>query len=263
MTVTDMLAGPGPSAWTFTYPSSVGVSNVNPTTMASPLVGYSSIQLLTSNYLDFINTTCQSDMITLDVSICQGDSYLFNGTSYTQSGTYTSNQTNLQGCDSIVTLNLSLEQINNTISANGLVINSSLSGLQYQWINCQTIGNIPGETDSSYTVTQNGTYAVVTTNFNGCTDTSNCIAINYVSINEGSLSGIKIFPNPVQNQWSITFNEAFTGAINLFDANNRLIDVFYIDGAETFTAKMDYAPGIYFVEVRSSDEQRIMRIIKN
>ena len=143
------------------------------------------------------------------------------------------------------------------------MINSSLYGLQYQWINCTTLGAISAATSSNFTVTQNGTYAVVTTNFNGCTDTSNCIAINYVSINEGSLSGIKIFPNPVLNQWSITFNEAFTGAINLFDANNRLIDVFYIDGAETFTAKMDYAPGIYFIEVRSSDEQRIMRIIKN
>ena len=263
MTVTDMLAGPGPSAWTFTYPSSVGVSNINPTTMSSPLVGYTSIQLSTSNYLDFINLTCQSDEVSLDVSICQGDSYLFNGTTYTQAGTYTSNQTNLQGCDSIVTLNLSLEQINNTISANGLVINSSLPGLQYQWINCTTLGAIPAATSANYTVTQNGVYAVVTTNSNGCTDTSNCITINYVSIDEGSLSGIKTFPNPVQNMWSITFDEAFTGTINLFDANSRLIENFYIDGEETFTAKMDCAPGIYFVEVRSIDEKQIMRIIKN
>jgi hypothetical protein len=63
--------------------------------------------------------------------------------------------------------------------------------------------------------------------------------------------------------WSITFDEAFTGTINLFDANSRLIENFYIDGAEAFTAKMDCAPGIYFVEVWSIDEKRIMRIIKN
>ena len=188
---------------------------------------------------------------------------MFNGTSYTQAGTYTSNQTNLQGCDSIVTLNLSLEQINNTISANGLVINSSLPGLQYQWINCTTLGAIPAATSANYTVTQNGVYAVVTTNSNGCTDTSNCITINYVSIDEGSLSGIKTFPNPVQDMWSITFDEVFTGTINLFDANSRLIENFYIDGEEIFTAKMDCAPGIYFVEVRSIDEKQIMRIIKN
>ena len=41
-------------------------------------------------------------------SICSGTSYVFGGTSYTDSGTYTYPTTNIYGCDSIVTLHLSI-----------------------------------------------------------------------------------------------------------------------------------------------------------
>jgi len=46
---------------------------------------------------------------TTNVAICQGSSYLFNGTSYNAAGTFTTNLTNAVGCDSIATLNLSMK----------------------------------------------------------------------------------------------------------------------------------------------------------
>jgi len=45
---------------------------------------------------------------TINASICQGGSYLFNGTSYSTTGTYTKTLTNTVGCDSIATLNLTV-----------------------------------------------------------------------------------------------------------------------------------------------------------
>ncbi|MDX1408496.1 MAG: hypothetical protein R3330_10195, partial [Saprospiraceae bacterium] len=44
----------------------------------------------------------------LNVTICPGDSYLFGGTVYTTAGAYTENFSTKAGCDSIVTLNLSV-----------------------------------------------------------------------------------------------------------------------------------------------------------
>jgi len=44
-----------------------------------------------------------------NVAICQGDSYLFNGTTYSTAGTYTKHLINKQGCDSTATLNLSVK----------------------------------------------------------------------------------------------------------------------------------------------------------
>ena len=51
---------------------------------------------------------------TTNAAICSGDSYLFNGTSYTVAGTYTAYLTNKAGCDSVATLNLSLKQPTNS-----------------------------------------------------------------------------------------------------------------------------------------------------
>ncbi len=48
-----------------------------------------------------------SSVSTTNVSLCQGGSYTFNGTTYTTAGSYTAHLTNSVGCDSIATLNLS------------------------------------------------------------------------------------------------------------------------------------------------------------
>jgi gliding motility-associated-like protein len=48
---------------------------------------------------------------TTDAAICQGSSYLFNGTGYSVTGYYTDTFTSGGGCDSIVTLNLTVNPI--------------------------------------------------------------------------------------------------------------------------------------------------------
>ena len=53
---------------------------------------------------------------TTNVAICQGDSYLFNGTSYSAGGTYIKHLTNKQGCDSTATLNLSIKLPTNSVT---------------------------------------------------------------------------------------------------------------------------------------------------
>ena len=44
----------------------------------------------------------------LNQSICTGQSYSFNGNTYTTAGTYTANLLTSNGCDSVVTLNLTV-----------------------------------------------------------------------------------------------------------------------------------------------------------
>lgn len=49
--------------------------------------------------------------------ICQGSSFAFNGQNYTTSGTYVANLQSISGCDSIITLNLTVSQsITNTLN---------------------------------------------------------------------------------------------------------------------------------------------------
>ena len=44
----------------------------------------------------------------ISATICSGESYTWNGNTYTHPGTYTDTLTNIHGCDSIVTLHLTI-----------------------------------------------------------------------------------------------------------------------------------------------------------
>ena len=62
---------------------------------------------------------------TLQDTICDGATYLFNGTSYSTSGTYASNLLTYQGCDSTVILNLVVHPVATTTTTDTICDNSS------------------------------------------------------------------------------------------------------------------------------------------
>jgi len=62
-------------------------------------------------------------------SICQGNSYTFNGTSYTTAGTYTAKLTNSKGCDSTATLALTVKSPTTSSTA----VTVCQAGLPYVW----------------------------------------------------------------------------------------------------------------------------------
>lgn len=64
-------------------------------------------------------------------------------------------------------------------------------GVDYQWIDCNTNQDVIGEIDQTFVATANGDYAVVVTNGN-CSDTSDCIAISQVSLDELELKNKEV-----------------------------------------------------------------------
>jgi len=57
-----------------------------------------------------LNLSVKSNSIsTTNASICNGSSYTFNGITYTKGGIYTTHLTNASGCDSAITLNLTVK----------------------------------------------------------------------------------------------------------------------------------------------------------
>jgi gliding motility-associated-like protein len=86
---------------------------------------------------------------TVSATICEGTSYFFNGNEITTAGTYTANFTTVTGCDSIVTLSLSVKPaLTETV---GVVI-------------CEgSVYNFNGTE-----IAVEGTYTDTITSFNGC-----------------------------------------------------------------------------------------------
>jgi len=108
---------------------------------------------------------------------------------------------NAAGCDSVITIDLTLPQINSQVIVNGSnTLTAVQSGAAYQWFQCGAAYTpIAGATSQTYAPSQNGDFAVEITN-GACVDTSDCYAISTIGLSETEAArAIQIFPNPTHD----------------------------------------------------------------
>lgn len=139
---------------------------------------------------------------TLSFVICEGDSFKFNNIYYKQTGFYSGNFTNIYGCDSIKTINLTannkpqpnIVRIGNQLEVTGGPFDS------YQWkLNGN---NITGANSATHTPVSNGTYSVSVSksaNSISCNNTSADYSVGFVGLEEFYLlTGVTFYPNPTK-----------------------------------------------------------------
>lgn len=119
---------------------------------------------------------CTAITNTVNASICNGGSYLFNGDTLISSGIYFARLNSSSFCDSVVTLNLNVSIPVSEVSLHDTAISSNAIGASYQWFNCSNNIPINGATNKTFHVPDNNAYSVIVSQ-NGCTDTSTCIQI--------------------------------------------------------------------------------------
>jgi len=185
----------------------------------------------------------------LTASTCD-KSYTLNGVTYTSSGTYQQIFPNTTGCDSTVTLNLTLlPDIKPIINVDGFILGVVGTYSAYQWIKDNM--PIPGATGSTYMVMANGNYRVAVTNSKGCSDTSDIYPVtNYTGINDVHLQAksIKVYPNPTNNELYIQSPVLIN--VMLTDVAGRMIRE--IKNAHSISVK-DLDAGIYLLQIRNKE----------
>ncbi|QNL20434.1 T9SS type A sorting domain-containing protein [Hyphobacterium sp. CCMP332] len=135
---------------------------------------------------------------------------------YTATGTYMDTIPNNAGCDSVITLNVVLQTINDSVSVNGNTLTALQNGANYQWFLCQAgLNPISGANSQSYTISSTGNYAV-SLEVNGCRDTSDCVLAIFTGLNGSDLNKLQVFPNP--NKGEIQFKGDFEGHLNIVDS---------------------------------------------
>lgn len=218
---------------------------------------------------------CDS-ILTLNLSIYQATSGTdtqvacnvftwIDGNTYTasnSSATYTITNGNMNGCDSIVTLNLTINTITGTATmATGILTASPSTGVSYQWVDCNNNNSpITGATAQSYTPTANGNYAVIVTDLNtSCSDMSDCILVNNVSVSELDLFHVSIYPNPSNGVFNIQ-HEGQLEELTILNVQGAIVyktteDVKQID-------LTSYENGVYFFNVTVNQSTQIVRVVK-
>jgi hypothetical protein len=184
-------------------------------------------------YFDTLQTTLGCDsFITLNLavnsfvtgsataSICQGQSYSFNGQQLTQGGQYLDTLTSVGGCDSILTLTLSVNILPQpTIIQNGNILSTQTFN-SYLW-KLNNV-NINTATNQSHTATQNGSYTVLVSNANGCNATSQSVNVNGVSIDEAYFLNVSIYPSPASDYITVETKELINSII-IYDLSGKQV----------------------------------------
>ncbi|MCC6701406.1 MAG: T9SS type A sorting domain-containing protein [Fluviicola sp.] len=192
--------------------------------------------------------TCQNTSSILTVTAC--GSYTLNGQTYTSSNFYNQTVPNANGCDSLITLDLTITSpINNDVFLTGTTISATEAGLNYQWINCANNAPIAGANAQTFTPTANGSYAVIVSNSN-CSDTSACqaVTISTSGIEEQTASNFNIYPNPAQD--FVTLNNLTIGTtLQLTDMTGKTVLETSVSTEEMTIDLNGLMEGVYFVQI--------------
>ena len=160
-----------------------------------------------------------------DETLCQGETYFFNGQNLGTAGVYTATFPGDNGCDSIVVLNLNFTTLNLNVLQNGTLFASLETAATYQWVNCtNNFAIIPNAINQTYTATTSGSYAVILTKAN-CVDTTACFPVTISVAENINELPLQIFPNPATNNLNISFER---------NMENIMVAVYTLEGKWLF-----------------------------
>ncbi|RYM31307.1 T9SS type A sorting domain-containing protein [Brumimicrobium glaciale] len=134
-------------------------------------------------------------------------------------------------------------------------------GLNYQWIDCADSSVITGETGESFTATVAGDYAVIITDGN-CVDTSACVFVDVLSLEENELKGISVYPNPISDELNINNEKGVLVSMEMIDAKGSVV-VSSKEASNSFTFNTgELNSGVYILIVRSEKSVKTFKVVK-
>ncbi|HRZ41905.1 MAG TPA: T9SS type A sorting domain-containing protein [Bacteroidales bacterium] len=192
------------------------------------------------------------------------DSFVWiNGITYTSSNnTATHTLSTVDGCDSVITLNLTINTVDVSVTVADPVITANETGATYQWLDCNnSYAIITGKTSQVFTATANGSYAVKVTK-NGCTDTSMCVTIVTAGLDDHQvLNDVSVFPNPNQGIVNIHLGSMKDASVRIFNMHGRLMYAATNINDSVHKFEFHEVPGVYIIEVSAQGRRQYHRMV--
>jgi riboflavin synthase len=196
---------------------------------------------------------------------CNSFTWIDGNTYTTSTTTATDTLTNAAGCDSVVTLHLTINSVSDlSTTTSGLAISANNANATYQWLDCNNAyAIINGQTGQTFTATANGNYAVELTE-NGCVDTSACVAITTVGIVENSFGdGLFIYPNPTKGNFSIDLGALYENAqVSITDISGKLVESKSIAQSQVLNLTIEEPAGIYLISIQAGNKKAVIKLVK-
>jgi hypothetical protein len=222
---------------------------------------------------------------------CESYTWPLNSQTYSQSGIYTTTISNVAGCDSIITLNLTINQPTDTsetvtncgsytwpvngqtYTQDGIYVASftNASGCLstrtlYLTINESSSSILNESAIDSYilngqTYNQSGTFTQVIPNSEGCDSTITLnLTISFSGIDESVERRVNVYPNPTNDLIYITLSAESNEDYVLIDSGGRKLIEGQLRGIQSQITLKELTVGLYFLQI--GKERLTIRVVK-
>ncbi|MBQ5873747.1 MAG: leucine-rich repeat domain-containing protein [Bacteroidales bacterium] len=181
-----------------------------------------------------VNSVLTNELI---ASICEGQTYTENGFNVSEAGVYTQTLTSVNGCDSVVTLTISVNPTFDT------TINATINA---------------GETytEFGFNESEAGTYVQNLQTEFGCDSTITLVLSVNNSLLEAEIEEISFYPNPTDSK--VNFSQAIE-KIEVIDLTGKTILTF----TNAKTINIESLPsGAYYLRLTNNDKAIMRKVIK-
>ena len=211
-----------------------------------------------------LNLTLNNSTTEIDTIIACNQYTWIDGNTYTESNnTATYLLTTSNGCDSLVTLNLTLNSVNTEVIQDGEILSVSEIDAIYQWVNCPEMTPIEDATDQTFEIESNGNYAVIVTK-EDCSDTSDCSTImDLGTSNPSFLNNVSVYPNPFKNSFLIDLGKQYDNIfIDLKDLNQRTVYKHHYKYDQKIIIEENFPNGFYTLIIETEEGKSVIPLIK-
>jgi len=204
--------------------------------------------------------SCTPTSSTDTQSACDSYTWVDGNTYITSNNSATYTTSNAAGCDSTVTLDLTINPTpDNSITQNGGSLTATQTGATYQWIDCDNFFvPVIGEVNQTFFPSLSGYYAVEVT-IGDCSSTSECRLVEFTGIDEIE-SLISVHPNPTKDEVTLSIGTELLGTgFVVTDNAGRIILTDTFKSTKQTVNLSGFNNGLYFI---TTDKESPVKIIK-
>jgi hypothetical protein len=215
-------------------------------------------------------TICAGDFVTLNASgavTYAWSNNVIDGVPFAPaaSTTITVTGTGANGCDNTDIVTVTVNALPNAvaIAADPVTLVATPAGATYQWIDCASGQIIADATNDTLVASTNGSYAVIVTNANGCSDTSDCMIVDQVGLYFPESAVIGLYPNPTNGMVTLEIPAQEGATAFVYDAQGKLIlTVANAKNGEQFDLSK-LSTGVYTFHVTLNNLTHIEKVVKH
>lgn len=205
---------------------------------------------------------CDSNTYSVSINSC-GDYKAGNGITYTKSGNYRIIYSTPSGCDSLVSMDLTITNLNPTVTQIGNIFQCDVMADSYTWMECVNNKPIPGANTKSIKPNLDSIDGVkVLVIKNGCSFISECYHIWTGVIQVNTRHDLNIYPNPNKGSFTLSWDQEIPDAqIQIYSAQGVLVYEKQLENSEQTDLYLSLPKGIYLAIVKSPDVRRSARLV--